>query len=30
MDTETRIAHQTIYHDEDHPSHILLPIVPTN
>jgi putative CocE/NonD family hydrolase len=28
MDAETRIAHQTIYHDREHPSHILLPIIP--
>ena len=25
-DTETRIAHQTIYHDAERPSHLLLPI----
>jgi hypothetical protein len=28
MDTELRIANQTIYHDAEHPSHILLLIVP--
>ena len=28
-DAETRVANQTIYHDTDHPSHIVLPIVPT-
>jgi hypothetical protein len=28
MDTELRIANQTIYHDAEHLSHILLPIVP--
>ena len=27
-DTENKIAHQTIYHDAERPSHILLPIVP--
>ena len=27
-DTEMRLAHQTIHHDREHPSHILLPIVP--
>jgi uncharacterized protein len=28
MDTELRTALQTIYHDADHPSHILLPVIP--
>jgi len=28
QDTELRKAHQTIYHDRAHPSHILLPIIP--
>lgn len=28
MDAETRVAHQTIYHDRRHPSHILLPVIP--
>ena len=27
VDTETRIANQTIFHDADHPSHIVLPVV---
>ncbi len=27
-DTTPRIAHQTIFHDEAHPSHIVLPIIP--
>jgi len=27
-DTEMRSAHQTIHHDREHPSHILLPVVP--
>ena len=27
-DAELRVAHQTIYHDADRPSHVLLPIVP--
>ena len=27
-DTKTKVAHQTIYHDKDRPSHIVLPIVP--
>ena len=27
-DTETRIAHQTIYHDAEHASHVLLPVIP--
>jgi len=26
-ETETRVAGQTVYHDRDHPSHLLLPIV---
>jgi putative CocE/NonD family hydrolase len=30
VDTETRVANQTIYHDAEHPSHILLPIVPVS
>ena len=28
MDAEMQIANQTVYHDAEHPSHILLPIVP--
>ena len=28
QDTELRTAHQTIVHDEAHPSHILLPVIP--
>ena len=28
FDAEIRVATQTIYHDRDHPSHIVLPIVP--
>lgn len=27
--TESKIANQTIYHDNDHPSHILLPVIPS-
>jgi len=27
-DTEIRIANQTLYHDADHPSHLLLPVIP--
>jgi hypothetical protein len=27
-DTELRTATQTIYHDAEHPSHIVLPIIP--
>jgi len=30
MDAELQVAEQTIYHDQDHPSHIILPIIPTN
>jgi putative CocE/NonD family hydrolase len=26
-DTESRIAHQTVYHDGEHPSHVLLPVL---
>ena len=26
--TEIQVAHQTVYHDTDHPSHIVLPIIP--
>ncbi len=28
MDTELQVAHQTIYHDRNYPSHIILPIIP--
>ncbi len=28
-DASPRVAHQTIHHDAEHPSHILLPIIPT-
>ena len=28
VDTEIVIANQTVYHDAEHPSHILLPIIP--
>jgi putative CocE/NonD family hydrolase len=28
LDAELRTATQTVYHDADHPSHILLPVVP--
>jgi hypothetical protein len=28
QDAELQKAHQTIYHDRDHPSHILLPVIP--
>ncbi len=28
MDAEVQVAHQTIYHDAAHPSHILLPLIP--
>ena len=28
QDTELRTAHQTVLHDEAHPSHILLPVIP--
>jgi predicted acyl esterase len=26
-DTESKIAHQTVYHDGQHPSHVLLPVL---
>jgi len=29
MDAELQVAEQTIYHDQNYPSHILLPIIPT-
>jgi len=28
MDAEVQVAEQTVYHDGDHPSHIVLPIIP--
>ena len=28
QDVELQVAHQTVYHDADHPSHIVLPIIP--
>ena len=27
-DTESKVAEQKIYHDGDHPSHIILPVIP--
>ena len=27
-DSEIRVAHQTVHHDREHPSHVLLPIIP--
>ena len=27
-DAERKVAHQTIYHDSEHPSHVLLPVIP--
>jgi len=29
-DTQQQVAHQTIYHDLEHPSSVLLPVIPTN
>jgi putative CocE/NonD family hydrolase len=29
-DTEMRRARQTVYHDSDHPSHVLLPVIPAS
>jgi len=29
-DTQQQVAHQTIYHDQQHPSAVLLPIIPEN
>ena len=28
MDAKLRVAHQTVFHDSAHPSHILLPVIP--
>jgi hypothetical protein len=28
QDAELQTAHQTVYHDREHPSHILLPVIP--
>ena len=28
QDAELRVAHQTVLHDADHPSHVILPVVP--
>jgi len=28
MDSEMRVAHQTVFHDAKHPSHIVLPVIP--
>ena len=28
QDTDLRVAHQTVYHDAEYPSHILLPVIP--
>jgi putative CocE/NonD family hydrolase len=30
MDSEMLVAEQTIYHDVNHPSHIQLPVIPSN
>ena len=30
LDAELRVAHQTVFHDAQHPSHIVLPIVPAD
>ena len=30
VDAELRTAHQTIYHDEARPSHIVLPVIPAD
>ncbi|MDA0232683.1 MAG: CocE/NonD family hydrolase, partial [Chloroflexi bacterium] len=27
-DTDIRVAHQTVFHDAGHPSHLLLPVIP--
>jgi predicted acyl esterase len=27
-DTESKIAHQTVYHDQGHPSHVVLAVLP--
>lgn len=29
-DTQQQVAHQTIYHDSEHPSSVLLPVIPSN
>ena len=29
MDSELQVAQQTVYHDRDRPSHIVLPIIPS-
>lgn len=28
MDADTQLAHQVIYHDQDHSSHLILPVIP--
>jgi putative CocE/NonD family hydrolase len=30
MDSEIRVAHQTVHHSKAYPSHILLPVIPSN
>ena len=30
MDAELKTANQAVYHDREHPSHILLPIIPAH
>jgi putative CocE/NonD family hydrolase len=27
-DTEVRVAHQTVFHDAERPSHVVLPVIP--
>ena len=29
QDTDLRVAHQTVYHDAEHPSHVVLPAIPS-
>lgn len=29
-DTQQQVAHQTIYHDSEHPSSVLIPVIPSN
>jgi putative CocE/NonD family hydrolase len=29
LERNTRVAHQTVYHDSSHPSHLVLPIIST-
>ena len=30
QDAEMKVAHQQVFHDREHPSHIILPLIPSD